>query len=267
MVWKHIIQFLRCGAVACLAVFALAGAEHRGQVKFGGLPLPGAQVTVMQGDKKFTAVTDDQGLYAFPDMADGVWTIQVEMLCFSPIKQEVAVASDAPVAQWEMKLLPFEEIRSTAPPAPPPSAAPVAAPATTPAAGASGTTTQAHAALPTKPDNKRGKGKNAAPVAPTNGQQAFQRADLNASGDGARPPADSSASSPVEVNPSNNDGFLINGSVNNGAASPFAQAAAFGNNRRGFRSLYNGNVGVVLGNSVLDARPYSLTGQLTPKRS
>ena len=28
-------------------------------------------------------------------------------------------------------------------------------------------------------------------------------------------------------------GFLVNGSVNNGAASPFAQLAAFGNNRRG----------------------------------
>ena len=40
------------------------------------------------------------------------------------------------------------------------------------------------------------------------------------------------------------DGFLINGSVNNGAASPFAQLAAFGNNRRGARSLYNGGLGV-----------------------
>ena len=39
------------------------------------------------------------------------------------------------------------------------------------------------------------------------------------------------------------DGFLVNGSVNNGAASPFAQLAAFGNNRRGQRSLYNGGVG------------------------
>ena len=36
------------------------------------------------------------------------------------------------------------------------------------------------------------------------------------------------------------EGFLVNGSVNNGAASPvFAQLAAFGNNRREARSLYN----------------------------
>jgi hypothetical protein len=37
-------------------------------------------------------------------------------------------------------------------------------------------------------------------------------------------------------------GFLINGSVNNGAATPLAQSAAFGNNRRG-PSLYNSSLG------------------------
>ena len=63
------------------------------------------------------------------------------------------------------------------------------------------------------------------------------------------------------------DGFLINGSVNNGAASPFAQLAAFGNNRRGGRSLYNGGIGVLLGNSAWDARPFSFTSERTPKPS
>src|SRR5262249_52740221 len=61
------------------------------------------------------------------------------------------------------------------------------------------------------------------------------------------------------------DGLLVNGSVNNGAASPFAQLQAFGNNRRGLRSLYNGNVGITFNNSIFDARPYSRTGQDTPK--
>ena len=59
----------------------------------------------------------------------------------------------------------------------------------------------------------------------------------------------------------------MNGSVNNGAASPFAQLAAFGNNRRGARSLYNWGVGAILGNSALDARPYSFTSQPTSKPS
>jgi hypothetical protein len=61
------------------------------------------------------------------------------------------------------------------------------------------------------------------------------------------------------------DGLLINGSVNNGAASPFSQTQAFGNSRRGGRSLYNGNIGFTMDHSLFDAAPYSLTGQVTPK--
>jgi hypothetical protein len=61
------------------------------------------------------------------------------------------------------------------------------------------------------------------------------------------------------------DGFLINGSVNNSAASPFAQFPAFGNNRRGRKGLYTGGIGMTLDNSALDAQPFSLTGQTTPK--
>src|SRR4029453_13063165 len=60
-------------------------------------------------------------------------------------------------------------------------------------------------------------------------------------------------------------GLLVNGSVNNGAASPFAQLAAFGNNRRGVRSLYNFGVATIVDNSAWDSRPFSFSGQNTPK--
>ncbi|HEY3940274.1 MAG TPA: carboxypeptidase regulatory-like domain-containing protein [Bryobacteraceae bacterium] len=64
------------------------------------------------------------------------------------------------------------------------------------------------------------------------------------------------------------EGLLINGSVNNSAASRFSQDAAFGNNnRRRTPALYTGGVGVILDNSILDAAPFSLTGQNTPKPS
>ena len=64
----------------------------------------------------------------------------------------------------------------------------------------------------------------------------------------APPPAAAEARSPADepgadVAQGAVAGFLVNGSVNNGAASPFAQLAAFGNNRRGVRSLYNFGVG------------------------
>ncbi len=58
--------------------------------------------------------------------------------------------------------------------------------------------------------------------------------------------------------------LLINGSVNNGAASPFGQSAAFGNHRSTLRAAYNGSLGLIAGHSALDARPFSLTGQETP---
>jgi len=61
------------------------------------------------------------------------------------------------------------------------------------------------------------------------------------------------------------EGFLVNGSVNNAAASPFAQARGFGNNRPGQRSLYNGGFGLTMGSSALDARPFSFAGARVPK--
>jgi trimeric autotransporter adhesin len=61
------------------------------------------------------------------------------------------------------------------------------------------------------------------------------------------------------------DGLLINGSVNNAATSQFSLAPAFGNNRSGKKGLYTGGLAIILGNSALDARPYSLSGQTTPK--
>src|SRR5207247_5138219 len=78
---------------------------------------------------------------------------------------------------------------------------------------------------------------------------------------------DSTADGDSDRSQAGADGFLINGSVNNGAASPFAQLAAFGNNRRGARSVYNGGIGLLLGNSAFDARPFSFTNQQTPRPS
>ncbi|HEY7838989.1 MAG TPA: carboxypeptidase-like regulatory domain-containing protein, partial [Terriglobales bacterium] len=57
----------------------------------------------------------------------------------------------------------------------------------------------------------------------------------------------------------------VNGSVDNAAASVYAQSPAFGNARPSLYRLYNGGIALVLGNSALDARSYSLTGAATPK--
>jgi trimeric autotransporter adhesin len=68
-----------------------------------------------------------------------------------------------------------------------------------------------------------------------------------------------------EANQDSNDGLLVNGSVNNAATSQFSLNQAFGNRRFNTRNLYNGGFAVILGNSALDARQYSLSGFSTPK--
>jgi hypothetical protein len=62
-----------------------------------------------------------------------------------------------------------------------------------------------------------------------------------------------------------NDGLLINGSVNNAATSQFTLAPAFGNQHKGGHGLYNGGISLVLNNSALNARTYSITGLNQPK--
>ena len=250
-------RYLRYCLIASLVVAGLAAAEHHGQVKFAGLPVPGATVIASQGDKKLVAITGEQGSYSFADLADGVWTIQVEMLCFSPIKEEVTVAPNAGTAEWNLKLLPLDEIKAAA--GPPPAQVSPEPPVT----NIQNPTSDIRAAAP-----KRAKGKKEAP--PKNAQAGFHRTDLNATApnapsDGGKSADETSGMAAGDLNQSASNVFNINGSVNNGAASPFAQSQAFGNNRRGGRSLYNIGLGIILDNSFLDARSFSLTGQDTPK--
>jgi hypothetical protein len=55
-------------------------------------------------------------------------------------------------------------------------------------------------------------------------------------------------------------GFLINGSVINGAATNLGLQRAFGNNRQTRPSPYRGAASINGGSSLFDARPYSITG-------
>ncbi|MBV9938586.1 MAG: TonB-dependent receptor [Acidobacteriaceae bacterium] len=202
--------------VICMSSLPATASESRGQVTFNGLPVLGALITATQDSEKFVAITDQQGLYSFSDLTDGIWIVDVQMFGFAPLRRDITVMSHTPATKWELKMLPLDEInavirRSAAP------AVVAAAPATK-----------------TQPDKQ----KEQAPAA----QASDKDLDQNAA-----------------------DGLLINGSINNGAASPFAQAAAFGNGRTGGNGLYTGGIGVTFDNSSLDAKPFSLTGQNAPK--
>jgi hypothetical protein len=89
---------------------------------------------------------------------------------------------------------------------------------------------------------------------------------------GKKPDTNATAQAPVELpkppeenNQQSSDGFLVNGSVNNAATSQFSLNQAFGNHRFNTKSLYNGGFGLILDNSALDARQYSLSGFASPK--
>lgn len=220
-----------------LLVGCLDAAEHRGVVKFGAIPIPGAAVTAQQGDKKQTVLTDGAGGYAFTDLADGTWNFQVEMRGFAPLQREVQVTEPQPTpAEWTLTMLPLAEI----------SAAPA---------------TEVRVAEAPKVEIRRPT--NVAAPAPVNTTSGFQRTEVAASN---TPPV-SEADVTAEIARRAADGFLVNGSVNNAASSPFSTLPAFGNNRGPRRWPYNGNFGFLLDNSSLDARPYSLTGQDTPRPS
>src|SRR5207237_7780645 len=104
---------------------------------------------------------------------------------------------------------------------------------------------------------------SAAPTAPTR-QTGFQRTEVNPSSNPSsnqQPATEAPAVSSTFANVSQDelsqraaDGLLINGSVNNGAASPFAQLGGFGTNRRGLRPLSNGGIDLFKENSALNHR-------------
>jgi len=102
-------------AVACLllasrAEFAYADAEHIGQVSVAGVAVPGATVTASRGDDRRTTVTDERGVYQFANLAEGTWTIRVEMSGFMPATLDVVVSAGAEPAALTLVLQSPENI-------------------------------------------------------------------------------------------------------------------------------------------------------------
>ena len=208
----------------------MMAAEHHGTVKFGGLPVPGASVTAIQGDKKLLTTTDENGRYSFADLSNGAWTIEVEMLGFAKLSKEVGVAFDAPTAEWSFQFLPMSAIMAapvtavtavtaaTAKPAdaagtPAPLATPVTAQATAPAARGQ----QANAARGTQ----GGRGQNGANGRPSLvAANGYQRVDVNSSGDLAAPDMGLATNELADLSNSADPSLLVSGSVSRGLDMP-----------------------------------------------
>jgi hypothetical protein len=217
----------------CLTVSQLLASEHHGVVKSGEIPIPGATVTATQGDKKVVTTTDDQGAYSFPNLADGVWNVEVDMLGFAPSTLEIGVAPNAPSPAWSLKLLSATELKSKLAPAAAP--APVASAAPAPAAAAPAApkpdapkpAASTATAQQDRPRLNRGPNAQAQQAATRGGRgnTGFQRVDVNASGNA---PENVNAANELgdlangggDLAQSANDALVIGGSVSSGIGVP-----------------------------------------------
>jgi hypothetical protein len=180
-------------AVLLAASGAAWASEYRGLVTFGGTPVPGATVTVTQNGKKYVTVTDTQGFYSIPELADGPASVDVAMTGFAELKQDVTVTADGAMDKLELKLLTLDEMRAALKPV-------LSAPYTEVQAKSEVKVTGAPP--PAKP-----------------------KAEQPAVAGNAAPQDDNSQRA--------TDGLLVNGSVNNAATSQFSLAQRFGNTASG----------------------------------
>ncbi|HTA71769.1 MAG TPA: carboxypeptidase regulatory-like domain-containing protein [Bryobacteraceae bacterium] len=344
--------------IGCFAATGLLAAEHHGSVKSAGLPVPGATVTAIQGDKKIVTTTDEQGAYSFPDLADGAWTFEVELPGFTNLSRTVNIAASE-IPQFDLRLAPFHAPNQEQ------AATPRRQREASPGAQNSPATNgpPSNGTPPNRPNfSGRGRGGQGGNAARPSIQQSlagggFQSLDVNAQDAGALPAETEPATAGLngsDLNQSASEAFVVNGSVSNGVNAPqqndwmgfgpggFGQGGpggfgpggpsgpgangfgvngpggpgaqtgpgpgpggggpgggggfggrgggfggggrggfggpgrggrgpaqngrnSFGNARRNRRMQYNGNIALILDNSALDAKPFSLTGQETPK--
>ena len=124
--WTTIRISILFGLILLCVSSVARASEYHGNVSSGGFPVPGATVTATQGTKKVSVVSDSGGNYSFDDLADGQWKIEIEMQCFAKLDAEVTVAAKMPPGNWELKLLPLNDLMARskltqAPPSLPPS--------------------------------------------------------------------------------------------------------------------------------------------------
>ena len=206
---------------------------HSGHVTFGAVPVPGATVTVSNGEQRLEVTTDGEGWYRVAELAPGVWTVRVEMAGFELVEGDIDVRPGAAPSVWRLTMLAAENLPARS--APTPDGARELDPvAIVPS-------------LPLGPDPSPGA----------------------AGGDATRnlpfPAPPFIEESVDELTFANGDVLVVNGSVNNAAASPSSLPQAFGNNRPNSRSNYYGSVSLLGGHSAWDARPFSFSGQRIPK--
>lgn len=111
------------GVCLLLAAQTLWAAEYHGRVRYGGVPVPGATVTLTQGSTELARVTDSQGLYEFSKIAEGSWKISIDLRGFASIHGTVSIGATNPQGEWTLQMLGLKDLLSMAQMESPPTAA------------------------------------------------------------------------------------------------------------------------------------------------
>ena len=184
----------------------LLASDYFGQVTFNGVPVPGVSVTATHGPSKTTATTNQDGIYHLADIADGLWTLTIEMFGFATITRDVTVPVTEDPLPDALSVRSFDELTRALPP-------------------------------PRAFEVDEADDEPRLRLSASAGQAVFDPSGMGAA-----------------------EGLLINGSLNNGASTPFSLPRGVGNNRPRPRGFYSYAAGFQMGSSAWDARPFSLTG-------
>ena len=98
------MRVTRAAAFLFFLVSILSAAEHRGRVRSGGLPIPGATVTAQSGTARLATSTGEAGFYHFQNLAAGEWSIEVRIFGFEPARREVTINGRNALIEWELAL-------------------------------------------------------------------------------------------------------------------------------------------------------------------
>lgn len=86
------------------AVFACACLAQTGVVKSEGQAIPGATVKATQGDRILLTLTDDTGTFHFDGMTPGAWIVEVDIFGFDHARKEVQIGANPTKIDFTMQL-------------------------------------------------------------------------------------------------------------------------------------------------------------------
>src|SRR5208283_4248130 len=231
---QGILRLLLCAGCACLPV--LSATRFSGTVRAADQFIPGATVTASQGSTRIVAYTDDSGRYSL-DLAPGVWDVQVEMLGFDTVHEQVQVGSEPGSRDWTLEMPRLGE-------------------STAPRKGPASNTTAASSAPPAALRTREGSPRSASARNPAAGSgpqpgSGFQHAQVRATDAGQQSLAEAAANaaSPdlaaANLGGEAEDALLVNGSTSGGLAQSSDDQARWQQMQNG-----SGNAGPGMGNGL-----------------